>query len=401
VQGPRPEPRPWRLASAAMRRTAAGDSARRMPRLSNQARLAGRPTPGCRGRSAPARRSAGPRAAPPPRSARGTAGSSRSRRGPRLRSQSRSENCSSLVHLAGLDGWSPPAAARGRGRSSPGRTPRRRAPRRRRRRRRAAATSRRHAAAAGPGRQVEGHRLVLDQGQQRLLGADAGDVGRTPTWLRILSISSMKTMPRRTAGEEVVDRRLGPELLAGAGEQAAEHRLPGPPALGLLAEDVGVEADHGRAAASWGSAARYSSTARIRVVLPVPDEPIIRMLPAPGPARCLASATDISRTATGWPKTRRDRASAICLGEGSGWGGHLRRGMIAGYGGGRGPGEVGRRAGRDGLAMSRLYRRSPPRPRDPGRPAAATGGRHPRAEREEEQKNITALSWRSLGVPID
>ena len=63
-----------------------------------------------------------------------------------------------------------------------------------------------------------------------------------------------------------------------------------------------------------GFDASIASTACIRVVLPEPDEPIIRMLPAPSPASFLARATDISRTASVWPTTRRESHSAICRG---------------------------------------------------------------------------------------
>ena len=59
-----------------------------------------------------------------------------------------------------------------------------------------------------------------------------------------------------------------------------------------------------------------SSTALIRVVLPEPEEPINRMLPAESPASFFDRATEISRTASGWPITRFSSAAAICAGEG-------------------------------------------------------------------------------------
>ena len=67
---------------------------------------------------------------------------------------------------------------------------------------------------------------------------------------------------------------------------------------------------------SAGFAASSSSTARISVVLPEPDEPISRMLPTLRPASFLASATDISRTASFWPTTRFSSALAIWAGDG-------------------------------------------------------------------------------------
>ena len=68
--------------------------------------------------------------------------------------------------------------------------------------------------------------------------------------------------------------------------------------------------------ASSGFAARYPSTARISVVLPVPDEPIIRMLPTRSPASFFERAIAISRTASPCPITRSPRAAAISRGEG-------------------------------------------------------------------------------------
>jgi hypothetical protein len=52
------------------------------------------------------------------------------------------------------------------------------------------------------------------------------------------------------------------------------------------------------------------------VVLPVPDEPIIRMFPVASPARCLARAIDISRIAASCPITRERKAPAISAGVG-------------------------------------------------------------------------------------
>ena len=65
-----------------------------------------------------------------------------------------------------------------------------------------------------------------------------------------------------------------------------------------------------------GFAASSSSTARMSVVLPEPDEPISRMLPTLRRASFLASATDISRTASFWPITRFSSAAAIWAGGG-------------------------------------------------------------------------------------
>ena len=67
---------------------------------------------------------------------------------------------------------------------------------------------------------------------------------------------------------------------------------------------------------SAGSERRYSSTARISVVLPEPDEPTRRMLPTRRPATFFASATDISRTASSWPITRASIWRAISVGDG-------------------------------------------------------------------------------------
>ena len=52
------------------------------------------------------------------------------------------------------------------------------------------------------------------------------------------------------------------------------------------------------------------------VVLPEPDEPIIRMLPTRSLASFLARATEISRMASFWPITRRSSRAAICGGDG-------------------------------------------------------------------------------------
>jgi hypothetical protein len=63
-------------------------------------------------------------------------------------------------------------------------------------------------------------------------------------------------------------------------------------------------------------AARSSSTARISVVLPEPEDPISSTLPTDSPASFFDNATAISRTASFWPTTRRSSAAAICAGEG-------------------------------------------------------------------------------------
>ncbi len=67
---------------------------------------------------------------------------------------------------------------------------------------------------------------------------------------------------------------------------------------------------------SAGLARSSSSTAFISVVLPEPEEPISRMLPAERPASFFDRATEISRTASCWPITRFSSAEAICAGEG-------------------------------------------------------------------------------------
>src|ERR1700687_609756 len=64
-----------------------------------------------------------------------------------------------------------------------------------------------------------------------------------------------------------------------------------------------------------------SSTARISVVFPDPDEPMSRTLPTRRLASFLARATEISRTASGWPRTRLERAAAIFAGVGTAIGG--------------------------------------------------------------------------------
>ena len=65
-----------------------------------------------------------------------------------------------------------------------------------------------------------------------------------------------------------------------------------------------------------GFAARKPSTARISVVLPEPEEPIIRMLPTLRRASFFESAIDISRTASFWPMTRFSSAAAIWAADG-------------------------------------------------------------------------------------
>ena len=70
--------------------------------------------------------------------------------------------------------------------------------------------------------------------------------------------------------------------------------------------------------ASTGPRRGSASTARISVVLPVPEEPIIRMLPTRKPASCLARATAISRMASSCPRIRRERAPAMAAGSGAG-----------------------------------------------------------------------------------
>src|SRR5258707_6866602 len=73
--------------------------------------------------------------------------------------------------------------------------------------------------------------------------------------------------------------------------------------------------------ASAGSEASSSSTARMSVVLPEPEEPTRRMLTTRRPASFLASATETSRTASTWPSTRLPSAAAILAGEGTAEGG--------------------------------------------------------------------------------
>ena len=51
--------------------------------------------------------------------------------------------------------------------------------------------------------------------------------------------------------------------------------------------------------------------------MPDPEEPMSRTLPTRRLASFLARATEISRTASGWPKTRRARAAAILTGGGT------------------------------------------------------------------------------------
>jgi hypothetical protein len=68
--------------------------------------------------------------------------------------------------------------------------------------------------------------------------------------------------------------------------------------------------------AKAGLEARSSSTARISVVLPEPDEPIRSTLPTRRLASFLARATAISRIASCWPNTRFDSAAAILAGGG-------------------------------------------------------------------------------------
>jgi hypothetical protein len=114
--------------------------------------------------------------------------------------------------------------------------------------------------------------------------------------------------------EQLLDRGLVAELLAGAVEQAPEQprrdgRARPPCALAWMRTTVDRTQSAGLAASS-------SSTARISVVLPEPDEPISRMLPTLRPASFLESATDISRTASIWPTTRFSSALAIWAGDG-------------------------------------------------------------------------------------
>src|SRR6266545_3722543 len=63
-----------------------------------------------------------------------------------------------------------------------------------------------------------------------------------------------------------------------------------------------------------GRPERNCSTARMRVVLPEPELPIMRMFGAGCPTRCLTRATESSRTAASCPTTTLRRSSKISRG---------------------------------------------------------------------------------------
>jgi len=116
--------------------------------------------------------------------------------------------------------------------------------------------------------------------------------------------------------DEALDGGLGPELLAGPLEQPPEQLLARVAQLRLLPSTFAWTRTTVERRARAGFAARSSSTARMSVVLPEPEEPMRRMLPTRRRASFLASATDISRTASFWPITFFSRAWAIWAGDG-------------------------------------------------------------------------------------
>ena len=105
---------------------------------------------------------------------------------------------------------------------------------------------------AGPFRQLEGDGLVLDQGEQRLLGADAGHVHLAAHVAA--DLVDLVHEHEAVAGlvHELVHGGRGTELLPGPLEQPAQERFSGMSTLGFLAEDVGMDPDHGRAQGERG-----------------------------------------------------------------------------------------------------------------------------------------------------
>ena len=169
-------------------------------------------------------------------------------------SQSRSENCSSsrarplLVHHRHR-----PAARPGPCPRSPGSRRRRRGPRRRRRTRRGAPLESTFTVA--PPAQ-SGSVKGTDSFSMRVRRASWARMPATlawpPTWLRILSTSSTKTRPWVACSMRRSTGRVRAELLARPLHQPAEELLAGVALLGLLAEHVRVDADHGRAQGEGG-----------------------------------------------------------------------------------------------------------------------------------------------------
>ncbi len=106
----------------------------------------------------------------------------------------------------------------------------------------------RHRAAAPALGQRQRDALVLDQRQQRLLGADPGDVRRAADGGADLVDLVDEDDAAPGALEQLVDRRSDAQLVARPLEQPGEDRLAAAAAGGLLGQQVGVDADQGRAA---------------------------------------------------------------------------------------------------------------------------------------------------------
>ena len=172
-------------------------------------------------------------------------------------------------------------------------------------------------AAPRPVGQGEGHRLVLDEGEQGLLGPDAGYVHLAAHVASDLvhlvheheAVARLVHQALHRASRVRAAAAPAPAGAAAAPRPGARARPPRPRTLAWMRITVERRARAG----FWASTA---STARMRVVLPEPEEPIIRMLPTRSLASFLARPTEISRMASFWPITRRSSRAAICGGDG-------------------------------------------------------------------------------------
>ena len=172
-----------------------------------------------------------------------------------------------------------------------------------------------HRGAPRPFREAKGHRLVLDEGQQGL-------VRRMPETLPCFPLAAdlvdLVDEDEAVAAWATILSRAASEPSCPAPARGGDGaRAPSAPLARFLPEDVGVNGHGGRADGEGGVRGEELLDARMSVVFPEPDEPTRRTLPTRRLASFFARATEISRTASCWPKTRFERAAAILAGGGT------------------------------------------------------------------------------------
>ena len=141
-------------------------------------------------------------------------------------------------------------------------------------------------------------------------------LGWPPTWLRILSTSSTNTRPWVACSTRRSTGAFGPSCSRARSIRRRRSFSPGCPCSASSPSTFAWMRTTVERRARAGFAASRVSTARMSVVLPEPEEPMSRMLPTLRRASFLASATDISRTASFWPMTCFSSAAAIWAGDG-------------------------------------------------------------------------------------